>query len=115
MEAHISKVEIKMGSNDESDDESNSDAEKNIKIISVTLAAIHIIILVKKSIKNDIKQIKYNTVKTGANKSLEVYLFGICLIITVVLFSAPFNICSMFIVKKVCSNLSLNFLFFFLV
>ena len=34
LEAHISKVEIKMGSNDESDDESNSDAEKNIKIIS---------------------------------------------------------------------------------
>ena len=39
-------------------------------IQSVTLAAIHIIILVKKSIKNDIKQIKYNTVKTGANNIL---------------------------------------------
>ena len=39
-------------------------------IQSVTLGAIHIIILVKKSIKNNIKQIKYNTVKTGANNYL---------------------------------------------
>ena len=37
---------------------------------SITLAAVHLIIFVKKSIKNNITQIKYNTVKTGANNIL---------------------------------------------
>ena len=39
-------------------------------IQSVTLAAIHLIILVKKTIKNNITQIKYNSVKTGVNNFL---------------------------------------------
>ena len=41
-------------------------------IQSVTLAAIHLIILLKKTIKNNITQIKYNSVKTGVNNFLGI-------------------------------------------
>ena len=37
---------------------------------SVTLAAIHIIIFVKKSIRNNIRNITFNSIKTGANYNL---------------------------------------------
>ena len=56
LEAHISKVEIKMGSNDESDDESNSDAEKNIKIISKEITKDLLNIKEDEEIQNIIEQ-----------------------------------------------------------
>ena len=42
-------------------------------LLSVTLAAINMIIFIKKNLKEEIKHINYNTIKTGANNLLAVF------------------------------------------